>query len=101
MFKLLVSKTESNSAIAFLLSGPGMAVLTIGPDGSFVKNGCSVEGGAGLTAAAVAYGRREDLEASREAMGRNRAAARRDDMVDEERRGIDRKIEKWEATLCL
>jgi type IV secretory pathway TrbL component len=89
MFKLLVSNTESNSAIAFLLSGPGMAVLTVGPEGSFVKNGCSVEEGADLTAAAVAYGRRADLAASREAMGRNRAAARRDDMMDEERRGVD------------
>lgn len=53
MFKLLVSNTLSNSAIAFLLSGPGMAVLTVGPEGSLVKNGVSAEGADGLRADAA------------------------------------------------
>jgi hypothetical protein len=41
MFKLLVSNTLSKSLIAFLLCGPGIAVLTVGPDGSSGKNGDS------------------------------------------------------------
>jgi hypothetical protein len=41
MFKLRVSNTLSSSAIAFWLSGPGMAVLIIGPAGSSGKNGSS------------------------------------------------------------
>lgn len=34
MFRLLISKTRSRSAMAFLLSGPGIAVRTRGPVGS-------------------------------------------------------------------
>jgi len=58
MFKLLVSNTLSSSVIAALLFGPGMAVLTVGPEGSFGKKGCSPEGSElVLTAAAAEYGR--------------------------------------------
>lgn len=71
--------------MAFLLSGPGIAVLTIGPAGSSGKNGCSPpEGGEDFTAAAAAYdrcGRKEDFGVTRVAMGRNRTAARSEAIV--------------------
>ena len=51
IFKLLVSNTLSNFAIAFWLSGPGIDVLTTGPDGSFGKNDCSVDEPEALAAA--------------------------------------------------
>lgn len=41
MFKLLVSKTLLSLSIAFLLSGPGIAVFTIGCRGSSGKKECS------------------------------------------------------------
>lgn len=41
MFKLLVSKTSLSLSIAFLLFGPGISVLTMGPLGSSGKNDCS------------------------------------------------------------
>ena len=53
MFKLLVSNTLFKSSIAFLLCGPGMAVLTIGPAGSSGKKGASLDVAEDLTAAAA------------------------------------------------
>lgn len=41
MFKLLVSKTLLSLSMAFLLSGPGISVFTIGCRGSSGKKGCS------------------------------------------------------------
>jgi hypothetical protein len=41
MFKLLVSNTLLSLSIAFLLSGPGISVSTMGCLGSSGKNGCS------------------------------------------------------------
>jgi hypothetical protein len=86
MFKLLVSNTLSNSFIVFLLCGPGIAVLTTGPDGSSGKNGCWPEDAEALTAAAATHrscGRREDVGVRREAIGRKRVAARREAMMND------------------
>lgn len=41
MFKLLVSKTLLSLSIAFLLSGPGICVFTVGWRGSSGKKECS------------------------------------------------------------
>lgn len=71
MFKLLVSNTLSNSAIAFWDSGPGMAVLTCGFSGSPVKNGLTL---------VVAYVRTARGRAF-EAIGGNWAAALREAIV--------------------
>ena len=54
MFKLLVSKTLLSLSMAFLLSGPGIAVLTIGCRGSSGKKECSPLS-ATAAAAAEAY----------------------------------------------
>ena len=54
MFKLLVSKTLLSLSMAFLLSGPGIAVLTIGFRGSSGKKECSPLS-ATAAAAAEAY----------------------------------------------
>lgn len=55
MFKLLVSKTLLSLSMAFLLSGPGMAVLTVGALGSSGKKGCSVLSATAAAAVAEAY----------------------------------------------
>ena len=81
MFKLLVSNTLSRSSIAFLLSGPGIAVRTVGLSGSFGKNSCSESFCSGACAAAtlaaglvvVVMGR----IAGRRVRGRRRDDARR------------------------
>ena len=39
MFKLRTSNTLSSSSIACLSFGPGIAVVTVGPEGSLEKNG--------------------------------------------------------------
>ena len=54
MFKLLVSKTLLSLSMAFLLSGPGISVLTIGCRGSSGKKECSPLS-ATAAAAAEAY----------------------------------------------
>lgn len=82
MFIDLTSNTLSNSSIAFLLFGPGISVLTMGPEGSLGKNGCSPPGSETLAAAALANARELTqagvLVAMRDATGPRRAAARRD-----------------------
>ena len=55
MFKLRISNTRFKLAIAFLLSGPGIAVWTYGRVGSLGIKGCSYDvfGVSGVAAAAA------------------------------------------------
>ena len=87
MFKLLVSKTLLSLSMAFLLSGPGIAVLTIGCRGSSGKKECSPLS-ATAAAAAEAYrlcGAIGALEATRafvrKAGARKRPAVRAKDAI--------------------
>jgi hypothetical protein len=93
MFRLRVSKTLPSFSIAFLLSGPGICVLMMGPAGSSGKNGCS-PGVSGIAAAAAAeaYRLRNALGVIREALcalklkyaGRARPAVRRSEAMASE-----------------
>ena len=72
MFKLLVSKTLLSLSMAFLLSGPGIAVLTIGCRGSSGKKECSP-----LSATAAAAAEAYRLCSAIGAFGATRAFATR------------------------
>lgn len=72
MFKLRTSNTSFNSAAAFLFLGPGIAVDTVGPEGSLEKYGWAARR-CGVVLMVRAAGRR--------AMERSRRPGRRADML--------------------
>ena len=110
MFKLRVSNTLCRSSIAFLLSGPGIAVFKIGPLGSSGKRDWAPEEGAVFDAVAVAYWR---IGRERGAIVRRRAAARWDAIFEAQLEGrfrlefqglgsccVKELWQKWGKLLC-
>ncbi len=86
MFRLLVSNTLSNSSIAFLLSGPGIAVLTCGAVGSSGKKGCSAVAVVSciIAVAALASGREDVVSVrwvARRVRGARRVVVRRNNVI--------------------